>query len=100
MRSYLKSFSTLSFLTMLFACLVMYSCTSPATNPDSQKEITKDSAGFVSLFDGTTLKGWDGDTAVWHVEDNSVVGQITASSTPRQRTTLEVASSGFTIEDW
>lgn len=33
-------------------------------------------AGFTSLFDGKTLKGWRGDTAVWSVRD----GAITAST--------------------
>ena len=34
-------------------------------------------AGWTSLFDGRTLKGWDGDIHYWHVEN----GAITAEST-------------------
>jgi hypothetical protein len=37
-----------------------------------------DHTGFVPLFDGKTLKGWDGDPAVWRVED----GAITAVRAP------------------
>ena len=37
-------------------------------------------AGWVSLFDGT-LNGWDGNPAVWRVEDAAIV----ASSTPERR---------------
>ncbi len=30
--------------------------------------------GFVLLFDGKTLDGWDGDPRVWRVEDGVIVG--------------------------
>ena len=31
--------------------------------------------GFISLFDGKTLKGWDGNPALWSVEDGCIVGK-------------------------
>jgi glucose/arabinose dehydrogenase/mono/diheme cytochrome c family protein len=31
-------------------------------------------AAAVPLFDGTTLSGWEGDTAVWRVQDGAIVG--------------------------
>jgi hypothetical protein len=33
--------------------------------------------GFKSIFDGKTLKGWDGDPKYWRVENGSLVGEIT-----------------------
>lgn len=36
-----------------------------------------DHPGWVSMFDGSTLNGWDGDKAYWHVVD----GAITVEST-------------------
>ena len=30
--------------------------------------------GFVLLFDGKTLDGWDGDPRVWRVDDGAIVG--------------------------
>jgi len=30
--------------------------------------------GFVSLFDGKTLRGWEGDPAYWSVEDGAITG--------------------------
>lgn len=33
--------------------------------------------GFKNIFDGKTLKGWNGDTAYWRVENNSIVGEVT-----------------------
>lgn len=40
-----------------------------------------DHAGYVSLFDGKTLSGWDGEPGVWSVEDGAIVGV----STPEKR---------------
>ena len=34
-----------------------------------------DHAGWTQIFDGKTLKDWDGDTDVWHVEDGAIVGE-------------------------
>lgn len=39
-----------------------------------------DRAGWTSMFDGATLKGWSGNPAVWLVEN----GAITAVSTPER----------------
>ncbi len=36
-----------------------------------------DHTGWTSMFDGSTLNGWEGDTAYWHVEN----GAITVEST-------------------
>jgi hypothetical protein len=33
--------------------------------------------GFVQIFDGKTLKGWEGDTNYWRVENGCLVGEIT-----------------------
>lgn len=34
-----------------------------------------DHDGWTQIFDGTTLKNWDGDTDVWHVEDGAIAGE-------------------------
>lgn len=36
--------------------------------------------GFVKIFDGKTLKGWDGDQTYWRVEDGTIVGEITPTT--------------------
>jgi hypothetical protein len=36
-----------------------------------------DHTGFVSLFDGKTLDGWDGMPGVWSVEDGAIIGVST-----------------------
>lgn len=37
-----------------------------------------DHTGFTSMFDGKTLAGWDGMTAVWTVQDGAIVGESSA----------------------
>ena len=37
----------------------------------------EDHVGYVQIFDGTTLKGWDGDLSFWHVENGAIVGVST-----------------------
>ena len=37
----------------------------------------KKEKGFVSIFDGKSLKGWDGDPKYWRVENGNLVGEIT-----------------------
>jgi hypothetical protein len=36
--------------------------------------------GFVSIFDGKTLNGWEGDSTYWRVENGSIVGEITPAT--------------------
>jgi hypothetical protein len=36
-----------------------------------------DATGFVSLFDGKSLAGWEGDLTFWRAEDGMIVGEST-----------------------
>src|SRR5262249_48403091 len=47
----------------------------PFTEPDPAD--FSDHEGYVSLFDGVTLKGWDGNPAIWRVERGAIVGEST-----------------------
>lgn len=44
--------------------------------------------GFVPIFDGKTLDGWDGNPAFWSVEDGAIVGQTTADNPTKGNTFL------------
>ncbi|CAN5147951.1 DUF1080 domain-containing protein [soil metagenome] len=74
-------------------CVAFVSCNS-AENKQQQDETAQHSAGMVSIFDGTTLKGWEGDTAVWHAIGGAIVGEVTASSTPLKTNTFLIWSDG------
>jgi 3-keto-disaccharide hydrolase len=39
-----------------------------------------DHAGYVSLFDGMSLKGWDGNPKFWRVENGAIVGESTPAN--------------------
>lgn len=43
------------------------------TPTQQEKAVTNDE--FVSLFDGETLKGWEGDPKLWRVEDGALTGE-------------------------
>jgi hypothetical protein len=48
----------------------------------------KDKAGFVQLFDGKTLKGWEGDPVHWRVENGTIIGEVTAQTQMKTNTFL------------
>lgn len=52
-----------------------------------------DDEGFVSLFDGKTLEGWDGDGRFWRVNDGAIVGQTTPDN-PTQGNTFLIWEKG------
>lgn len=45
-------------------------------------------AGFVSLFDGKSLDGWDGNPTYWRVENGAIVGEITPDTIVKRNTFL------------
>jgi hypothetical protein len=45
-----------------------------------------DHAGFTSIFDGSSLKDWDGDPAFWRAEGRAIVGQSTPANPIKQNT--------------
>jgi len=50
--------------------------------------VLDDHAGFQSIFDGKSLKGWDGDPAFWRAENGVIVGQSTEQNPIKQNTFL------------
>jgi hypothetical protein len=63
----------------------------PETQPD-------DNTGFVSIFDGKTLNGWDGDTQFWRVENGEIVGETTPEKVMKQNSFL--IWRGGTVKDF
>ena len=47
-----------------------------------------DHAGFDPIFDGKTLKGWDGDLQFWRVENETMIGESTAEKPVKLNTFL------------
>ncbi|MGB0745130.1 MAG: 3-keto-disaccharide hydrolase [Opitutales bacterium] len=45
-----------------------------------------DENGFVPIFNGNTLDGWEGDPVYWRVEDGHMVGEITPETLVKRNT--------------
>ena len=41
---------------------------------------TNDESGFVQIFDGKSLAGWEGDPQYWRVENGCLVGEVTPAN--------------------
>jgi hypothetical protein len=63
----------------------------PETQPD-------DMTGFVPIFDGKTLNGWDGDLQFWRVENGEIVGETTPEKVIKQNSFL--IWRGGTVKDF
>jgi hypothetical protein len=48
--------------------------------------VIDDHSEFESIFDGTTLKGWDGDPAFWRAENGEIIGESTPDRKLTQNT--------------
>lgn len=44
--------------------------------------------GYISIFDGKTLKGWQGDSTYWKVENGCITGEVTPSTILKRNTFL------------
>lgn len=71
---------TLSLIALSLTVMVSF------TQITNAKHHKKDE-GFVSLFDGKSLKGWDGDPKFWSVEEGAITG-ITTKETPTKGNTF------------
>lgn len=82
-------------LIILATAFTLSSCSSSSTtNTEDTATGSADSSGFKTIFDGSTLNGWEGDTAVWHVVDGAIVGEVTAASTPLKANTFLIWKDG------
>src|SRR5712672_2508352 len=71
------------------ACLPALAQQIPPFQPkqsDRPEAITGDEAGFLPLFNGKNLDGWEGDPKYWRVEDGNLVGEITPDTVVKSNT--------------
>src|SRR5688572_20284776 len=81
-RTSVKKASCCFFVPMLAIILFTGGCKpndgAASETDNAQVDSNKpENDGFVSIFDGESLQGWEGDTAYWSVEGGNLVGQIT-----------------------
>jgi hypothetical protein len=56
--------------------------------PGIEPLVLDDHTGFESMFDGQSLKGWDGDPAYWRAENGEIIGESTAEKPLKANTFL------------
>ena len=59
------------------ATTLLFSAASSIAAQSYPEPAGPDIAGFLPIFDGKTLSGWDADPKYWHVEDGMLVGVVT-----------------------
>jgi hypothetical protein len=70
----------LSIALMITACKNSEQADEDESETEASAGENGNDEGFVQIFDGKSLQGWEGDTAYWRVEDGALVGEITPST--------------------
>jgi hypothetical protein len=65
---------------VLFANATRATAAQPTPSLQLPAPLSEDDTGFVSIFDGKSLRGWDGDPTYWRVEGGCIVGQTTSET--------------------
>lgn len=63
-----------SFLAILLVSICSYNTFAQDQFP---QPLLGDENGFISIFDGETLDDWEGDSLYWHVENGTIIGEVT-----------------------
>jgi len=76
------------FLIAILASAALLSAQTAYTPKQSDRPevLTGDEPGFQSIFDGTTLKGWEGNTTYWRAANGVLVGEITPANVIKSNT--------------
>ena len=74
------------------AVALSFSCTTKEEGNESKAEL-EGKAKFVKIFDGKSMKGWEGDTRYWRVENGTLVGEITPDK-PLEKNSFLIWSGG------
>lgn len=92
-------------LFVLSAAALAQQATPPAAKPaqipfhEPNPLDFNDHTGFKQIFDGKTLTGWDGDPAIWRVEDGSIVGESDSLTVRPPNTYISYHGTGPNDED-
>ncbi len=69
------------FIQVGMILLLIVTCSSKTNNQYQSSE-----KGFIQIFDGKTLKDWDGDPTYWKVENGCLTGEVTPSTLLKNNT--------------
>lgn len=92
MRNFIRSI--LQLCTLFFSVIIISSCNSSGSSDKATENVAqKDKDGYLSLFDGKTLNGWEGDTSIWKVKDGIITGDEDSTSNLKANTFLILKDS-------
>jgi hypothetical protein len=93
LKKYLKLIPVSILLIGLMSSSCQVSAQSSGKSAQSSAKAKKDD--FVKIFDGKSLKGWEGDPTFWRVENGTIVGEVTPT-TPLKTNTFLIWRDGET----
>jgi len=64
-------------IAVLFISLSLSACKKPADTVAEEPTESIAEPEFVSIFNGNSLDGWEGDTTYWRAENGSLIGEVT-----------------------
>lgn len=90
MGKYMKKIVPAAALSFIFVFAVIFQVSGgqQRRGPGIDALDPADHAGFESIFDGQSLKGWDGDPDFWRAENGTIIGESTAAKPLKLNTFL------------
>jgi hypothetical protein len=79
---------SLVWLRLAFLLAAVAACVGDASAADVVTGTAAEESGFVPIFNGKDLSGWDGDPRLWSVRDGVIRGQTTVESPAPHNTFL------------
>jgi hypothetical protein len=77
------------YLRIALAALFILGCTTGIyAQAELEVESHESEEGFIRIFDGKSLEGWDGDPVYWSVEEGAILGTITPETIVERNTFL------------
>jgi hypothetical protein len=64
----------------MFTALLLLAASAAFAQTHGMPTTTNAETGFVQIFDGQSLAGWEGDTNYWRVENGCLVGEVTTNN--------------------
>lgn len=76
-----------AFLILVFSLIALQSCKEKKSEEAVDVSITtSEDDGFVDIFDGETLEGWEGDPVYWSVKNGNLTGEVTPETLLKNNT--------------
>ncbi|WP_373516423.1 DUF1080 domain-containing protein [Pricia sp.] len=69
--------------------LALQACNEKKKDKTTEKHnvaTTEDNEGFIQIFDGKTLEGWEGDPTYWSVKNGNLTGEVTPETLLKNNT--------------